>query len=103
MIMPIKYTDEMVAEAMAMRANGTKQSVLHHIYGQGIEAAIRRVRARELGIATYASRLERAAYLLQKVLDGGALACEQHESLEADIAEFLKTPGATNGKRRPQD
>jgi hypothetical protein len=95
--MPIKYTDEMVAEALAMRARGVKQSVIHHIYGSGIEMAIRRVRARDEGAATYNSRLERAAYLLQKVLDSGALACEQHESLEADIAAFIKPPGDTNG------
>lgn len=94
MIMPIKYTDEMVAEALAMRARGEKQSVIHAIYGKGIEMAIRRVRARENADATYTSRLERAAYLLQKVIDSGALTTEAHESLEADVAAFLAPPVA---------
>ncbi len=56
MIMPIKYTDEMVAEALAMRAKGVKQAVIHHIYGKSIEMAIRRVRAR-------AERIERPSPL----------------------------------------
>lgn len=49
MIMPIKFTDEMVAEALAMRARGEKQVVIHATFGGGIEAAIRRVREREEG------------------------------------------------------
>jgi hypothetical protein len=44
MIMPIKYTDEMVAEALAMRARGEKQIVIHATFGRGIEMAIRRVK-----------------------------------------------------------
>lgn len=44
MVMPIKYTDEMVAEALAMRARGEKQLVIHATFGAGIEMAIRRVR-----------------------------------------------------------
>jgi len=47
MIMPIKYTDEMVAEAKAMKARGEKQVVIHATFGEGIESAIRRVDARE--------------------------------------------------------
>lgn len=96
MVMPIKYTDEMVADALAMRARGEKQAVIHATFGQGIEMAIRRVRARENGQANYATRLERAAYLLQKAIDSGALACEQHEALEADIAAFLAPPVVNN-------
>lgn len=47
MIMPIKYTDEMVAEALAMRERGEKQAVIHATFGEGIESAIRRVAARD--------------------------------------------------------
>lgn len=49
MIMPIKYTDEQVAEALAMRARGEKQAVVHLTFGAGIESAMRRVREREDG------------------------------------------------------
>lgn len=49
MIMPIKYTDEMVAEALAMRARGEKQAVVHATFGAGIESAMRRVRERDAG------------------------------------------------------
>lgn len=45
----IKYTDAMVAEALAMRAAGQKQSVIHLTFGAGIEMAIRRVRERDAG------------------------------------------------------
>lgn len=45
----IRYTDEMVAEALAMRARGEKQSVVHATFGPGIEMAIRRVRERDAG------------------------------------------------------
>lgn len=47
MIMPVKYTDEMVAEALAMRKRGEKQAVIQATFGQGIESAIRRVQARD--------------------------------------------------------
>lgn len=47
MIMPIKYTDSMVAEALAMRARGEKQVVIQATFGEGIESAIRRVAARD--------------------------------------------------------
>lgn len=47
MIMPIKYTDQMVAEALAMRKRGEKQAVIHATFGEGIESAIRRVQARD--------------------------------------------------------
>lgn len=47
MILPIKYTDEMVAEALAMRERGEKQAVILATFGEGIESAIRRVAARE--------------------------------------------------------
>lgn len=50
MIMPIKYTDEQVAEALAMRARGEKQAVVHLTFGAGIESAMRRVREREDGL-----------------------------------------------------
>lgn len=46
---PIKFTDEMVAEALAMRSAGQKQSVIHATFGAGIEMAIRRVRERDAG------------------------------------------------------
>lgn len=47
MIMPIKYTDAMVQEALAMRARGEKQVVIQATFGEGIESAIRRVAARD--------------------------------------------------------
>lgn len=47
MVNTIKYTDEMVADALAMRARGEKQAVIHLTYGEGIESAIRRVQARD--------------------------------------------------------
>lgn len=47
MIMPIKYTDQMVADALAMRARGEKQAVIHATFGAGIESAITRVQARD--------------------------------------------------------
>ena len=43
MVNHIKYTDEMVAEALAMRARGEKLDT----FGEGIESAIRRVAARD--------------------------------------------------------
>ena len=51
MIMPIKYTDEQVAEAVAMRARGEKQAVIYLTFGAGIDGAIRRVRERDEGPA----------------------------------------------------
>lgn len=47
MVNTIKYTDQMVADALAMRARGEKQAVIHLTYGEGIESAIRRVQARD--------------------------------------------------------
>ncbi len=49
MVNPIKFTDEMVAEALAMRAAGAKQTVIYATFGAGIEMAIRRVRERDAG------------------------------------------------------
>lgn len=61
MIMPIKYTDEMVAEALALRARGEKWTVVHATFGPGIETAVRRLMARDRKRASRAaigSRIE---------------------------------------------
>lgn len=47
MVNHIKYTDQIVADALAMRARGEKQAVIHATFGEGIESAIRRVQARD--------------------------------------------------------
>ena len=69
MVMPIRYTDEMVAEALAMRAAGEKQSVIQAIYGGGIESAIRRVREREAGPELFARVMDLGRATLRRKKD----------------------------------
>lgn len=56
MVNHIKYTDEMVAEALALRVRGEKQAVIHATFGEGIESAIRRVAARDRKRASRAGK-----------------------------------------------
>lgn len=54
-----KYTDSMVHEALAMRARKVNQVVIHATFGAGIEAAIRRVQARDRKRASRADVAQR--------------------------------------------
>lgn len=74
MVNNIKYTDEMVTEALAMRARGDKQTVIHATFGEGIESAIRRVQARDRKRASRAGVGSRVELPLPK---GTALALER--------------------------
>jgi tRNA G37 N-methylase Trm5 len=61
MVMPVRYTDEMVAEAVRLRKAGTKWAVIDAKYGEGIRMAVKRVEARErkrLSRASVAGRIE---------------------------------------------
>lgn len=46
MIMPVKYTDDMCADALAQRAKGVKWAVIDTQYGEGIRVAVQRYDAR---------------------------------------------------------
>lgn len=70
MIMPIKYTDEQVSEALAMRARGEKQAVVQMTFGAGIESAIRRVRERDEGPALLARVRPLVGQCLKRKEDG---------------------------------
>jgi len=70
MVNTTKYTDEMVAEALAMRAAGRKQSVIHATFGAGIEMAIRRVRERDAGEELLARVMNLGRRLLKRKKDG---------------------------------
>lgn len=67
---PIKYTDEMVAAALAMRADGQKQSVIYLTFGPGIEMAIRRVRERDAGPELLARVMNIGQKMLKRKKDG---------------------------------
>lgn len=58
----IKYTDDMVDRALALRASGAKQVVIHALYGPSIEGAIRRVQARRR--AAVFSKMDRSSRAL---------------------------------------
>lgn len=61
MPMPLKYSDEMVAEAVRMRKAGTKWVVIDATFGDGIRMAVQRVAARErkrLSRANVTGRIE---------------------------------------------
>lgn len=65
-----KYTDEMVAEALAMRARGEKQVVIHATFGGGIESAIRRLRERDNGPALLVQVQALCGKVLRRKKDG---------------------------------
>lgn len=67
---PIKFTDEMVAEALAMRGAGAKQSVIHATFGASIEMAIRRVRERDAGPELLARVMNLGRQTLVRKVDG---------------------------------
>ena len=46
MIIPVKYTDDMCADALAQRAKGVKWAVIDTQYGEGIRVAVQRYDAR---------------------------------------------------------
>lgn len=70
MVNTTKYTDKMVAEALAMRARGEKQVVIHATFGGGIESAIRRVRERDNGAALLAQVQALRGKTLRRKKDG---------------------------------
>lgn len=58
---PVKYPDETVEAAYALRRTGAKWSVVHATFGPGIETAVRRLMARDRKRASRAaigSRIE---------------------------------------------
>lgn len=82
----IKYTDSMVAEALAMRARKVKQVVIHATFGEGIEAAIRRVQARD---RKRASRESVGARVELPLPEGTAAALERVCAAAGDVPVAL--------------
>lgn len=82
----IKYTDQMVAEALAMRKRGEKQAVIHATFGAGIESAIIRVQARD---RKRASRESVGARVELPLPEGTAAALERVCAAAGDVPVAL--------------